>query len=132
MIKKIHHIGMAVGNIDETFKVFSDLFGFKTIMTVEEEQQKLRSSLIGINEAAIELIEPIGMEGRLGKYLAERGNSLHHFSIEVDDLDKEMMRLKEKGIRLTSSESMIRGNFKVVFVHPDSAGGFLIELIQKR
>lgn len=127
MIKKIHHVGIAVNSIDETLKLFYGMFGFREIKTTDS-QGAFKSSLICANDAAIELLEPTDSEGGIAKFLRERGEGLHHLSLEVDDVNRELKSLQEKGIRLIDAEPQTMGGTKVAFIYP--AKGVLIELVQ--
>jgi methylmalonyl-CoA/ethylmalonyl-CoA epimerase len=131
VIKKIDHVGIVVSNIDETLKLLSDIFGFGESDTFMDSGQAFRSSLIRINDATFELIEPIGTQGSIAKFLKERGNGLHHVSLEVDDLAEELKSLQKMGIRLINTEPQPVGDSKVLFIHPHSTKGVLIELVQK-
>lgn len=131
MIKKINHVGIVVDNIDEMLNILSNMFGFKEIETFTDSEQTFKSSLIAINDVAFELMEPIGSQNTIAKFLRERGSGLHHLSIEVDDIDRELKLLQKMGTRLINMESQIVGNFKVAFIHPDSLKGVLIELVQR-
>lgn len=131
MIKKINHVGIVVDNIDGMLNMLSNMFGFKEIETFTDSEQTFKSSLIAINDVAFELIEPIGSQNTIAKFLRERGSGLHHLSIEVDDIDRELKLLQKMGTRLINMESQIVGNFKVAFIHPDSLKGVLIELVQR-
>ncbi len=131
MIKKISHVGIVVNNINEMLDLLSNMFGFKEIETFIDSEQTFKSSLIAINDAAFELMEPIGTQGTIAKFLKERGGGLHHLSIEVDNIDQELKLLQKMGTRLINVESQTVGKFRVAFIHPSSLKGVLIELLQR-
>lgn len=131
MIKKINHVGIVVDNKDEMLNLLSNMFGFKEIETFTDSEQTFKSSLVAMNDATFELIEPIGIQGSIAKFLKERGSGLHHLSIEVDDIDREIKLLQKMGTHLINVESQTVGNFKVAFIHPSSLKGVLIELVQR-
>jgi methylmalonyl-CoA epimerase len=78
-----------------------------------------------------ELVEPLTGEGTIARFFRERGNCLHHLSLEVDHIENVVGLLKEKGIRLVNEKPEIVGEMKTVFVHPRSTGGLLIEIVDK-
>ena len=129
MITRIDHVGIVVKNTEEVLSAFSNLFGFKIFEKLETPEFK--STLISKEDVTIELIEPISSEGTVAKFL-ERGGGLHHISLRVDDIDKEIKALKAKGARLLSEEPIeATKEARVMFVHPNSTKGTLIELIHR-
>jgi methylmalonyl-CoA epimerase len=132
MIRKLDHVGLVVRNSGETLAVLSKLFGFKAVESRPEPEAGFKSTLVSSAEVTFELIEPIGSQGMIQKFLEKRGEGLHHVSIQVADLDGEMKRLKALGVQFSSDEPAVIDGTKVVFVHPRSAAGLLIELVQRR
>ena len=132
MIRKINHVGLAVENAEETAALYSKLFGFEVAESLTETEAGFRSTMISKADVTLELIEPVGSQGMIQRFLEKRGGGLHHISIEVGDLDEEMMRLKSLGVRFVSEEAMELADARIVFIHPSSTGGLLIELIQKK
>jgi methylmalonyl-CoA epimerase len=97
--------------------------------TVEAEKVKL--SMVPVGESRIELLEPTSADSPIGKFLAKRGEGLHHVALHVDDLSGTVERLKASGTRLISDEIKVgAGGHLYVFVHPSSAGGVLLELVE--
>ncbi len=90
------------------------------------------STLISSADVTLELIQPVGPQGMIQKFIEKRGGGLHHISIQVDDLDAEMKRLKDLGVQFASEEAAEVDDSKVIFVHPRSTSGLLIELIQRK
>jgi methylmalonyl-CoA epimerase len=132
MIRKINHVGLAVEDAAETAALYSKLFGFEAAEPLTEPEAGFRSTMISRADVTLELIEPLGSQGMIQRFLEKRGGGLHHISIEVGDLDEEMMRLKSLGVRFVSEEAMELADARIVFIHPSSTGGLLIELIQKK
>ncbi len=131
MITKIDHVGIVVRNIDETLKIFSNMFGFRMVESVTDPRQEFRSVLVFAGDAALELIEPISPKGNIAKFLEQRGQSIHHLSLSVDNIEQELESLQAKGIRLVNKEPQSLPSAQVAFIHPHSTGGILIELIQR-
>jgi methylmalonyl-CoA epimerase len=132
MIKKLDHVGLAVKDAQETAALLSRLFGFEIAETRAEPEAGFRSTLISRADVALELIEPMGAQGMIQKFIEKRGGGLHHISIQVSDLEGEMKRLKALGVQFASEEAAEVSDSKVVFIHPRSANGLLIELIERR
>lgn len=132
MIKKINHVAMVGKSNEEMVSLFTTLFGFKVVETNEVPEEGFKSTMISKEDAAFELIEPIGSEGGIAKFLEKRGGGLHHVSLQVDDIDKEVAQLKAKGVKLIGEKPQQPSEgSKVIFIHPSSTGGILIELIEK-
>ena len=133
MLKRIDHIGVIVRDIDEAVKVFSEIFGFRKVDSspYTDSEGDFKSVQVAAGEVTIELIEPINPNGSLANFLQKRGEGLHHISIEVDDIDRELELLKTKGVRLINEEAQAVGHSKVAFVHPVATKGILVELTQR-
>jgi methylmalonyl-CoA/ethylmalonyl-CoA epimerase len=131
MIEKLDHVGLAIQNTEEVAALLAKLFGFEIKESREEPQAGFKSTLISKEEVTLELIQPVGPQGMIQKFIEKRGAGLHHISIRVDDLDAEMRRLKELGVQFASEEPAKIDDTKVIFIHPRSASGLLVELIQR-
>ncbi|MGA2518909.1 MAG: methylmalonyl-CoA epimerase [Thermodesulfobacteriota bacterium] len=133
MSQKIDHIGMVVKNTEEMITLFSNLFGFEVTESIAFPEQGFKSTLISKEEVTIELIEPMGTEGIIQKFVQKQGWGLHHLSIRVDDIESEMKLLKIKGVKLVNDEpQVVKGTSnKSAFIHPHSTKGLLIELVRR-
>jgi len=130
MIVKIDHIGIAVKSVDEAVKLYTDKFGLKVEAIEVVEEQKARTAVIPIGETKIELLETTDPEGPIGKYIAARGEGLHHFSLEVTDIQDTLEMLQEKGVLLIDAKPRDGvGGSKIAFLHPKTAK-VLIELVE--
>jgi methylmalonyl-CoA epimerase len=131
MIKKVDHVGLVVQNTDETRALLSKLFGFEAEESRTEVEAGFKSTHLSKGEVTFELLEPVGSQGMIQRFLEKRGGGLHHISIQVDDLESEMQRLKALGVQFSSDEPARVSDTKVVFIHPRSTHGLLMELIQR-
>ncbi len=131
MYVKIHHLGIAVQDLDGTSDLFQNILGIPLSHTEEVPSEKARVSFFPIGESSFELVQPTDGETGLAKYLEKRGPGIHHVCLEVEDLEALMGTLKAKGVRFTT-EAPTPGahHARVAFIHPRSAGGVLIELRQ--
>ena len=128
----IDHLGIAVKSLAQAKKFYEQL-GLKVMDEEVVDQEKVRLAMVPVGESRIELLEPTSDDSPIAKFLAKRGEGLHHVSLQVDDLAGTVERLKQSGVRLVSDEIKVgAGGHLYVFVHPSSAGGVLIELTQDR
>jgi len=126
----VHHIGIAVENLEEAVASYTHLFGgvLEHRATVEEQGIEAASVLVG--GARIELVAPLGPDTPVGKFLAKRGPGMHHIAYEVEDVGAELRRLAADGVQLID-ERPRKGLFglEVAFIHPDAVHGVLAELV---
>jgi methylmalonyl-CoA epimerase len=132
MIKKIDHIAIAVKNLDEALQLYDDLFGVKPSKIETISQQGVKAALLPMGEGSeIELLEPIDPQSGIAKFLENRGEGIHHICLEVEDVDRELGILADKGFQLIDKQGRPGLAGKVGFLHPKSTKGTLIELTQK-
>jgi methylmalonyl-CoA/ethylmalonyl-CoA epimerase len=128
----IHHIGIAVGDLDEAVATYARLFGATVERRETLEEQGVEAVSLHAGDGRLELLRSLGPETPVGKFLAKRGPGLHHVALEVDDLEAELRRLRSEGARLIDETPRL-GLFglQVAFVHPDATGGVLAELVER-
>ncbi|MGI9068830.1 MAG: methylmalonyl-CoA epimerase [Pyrinomonadaceae bacterium] len=128
---KVDHIGIATHQIDEALVLWRDTLGLEIDSREEVAEQGVRVAMLAIGESHIELLEPISADSPVGKFLEKRGPGIHHVAIRVADIRAALARLKEKGTRLIDETPRVgAGGCLVAFVHPSSANGVLLELVQ--
>jgi methylmalonyl-CoA/ethylmalonyl-CoA epimerase len=131
MIKRVSHIGIGVENLEEARSFFKENFALSS--SDQENFGELIFSFIPTEGTKIELLQSTGPDGQIAKFIEKRGEGLHHVSLEVDDIQAELDRLKGKGIRLINEKPYRNAhNELVAFIHPKSTYGVLIELIQSK
>jgi methylmalonyl-CoA epimerase len=130
MIKRVHHIGIAVNNLKESAALFEKLLGIKA--DIEDAPcQKVTEAIFRFGDGAeISLLEPTGPESAVAKFLEKRGEGLHHIALEVDDVTKELEAMRQKGFRLIDEVAREGVEGRIAFLHPKSAAGVLVELVQ--
>jgi methylmalonyl-CoA/ethylmalonyl-CoA epimerase len=129
-MSEIDHLGIAVKSLAQAKKFYESL-GLSPMADETVEGEKVRLSMVPVGESRIELLEPLSDDSPIAKFLAKRGEGLHHVALHVDDLSGTVERLKANGTRLISDEIKIgAGGHLYVFVHPSSAGGVLLELVE--
>jgi methylmalonyl-CoA epimerase len=132
MIKKVAHIAIAVKNLDDALELYKNLFNIRPSKIETIPQQGVKAALLPIGEGSeIELLEPTDPQSGIAKFLEHRGEGIHHICLEVDDVDGELRRLEQKGVRLIDKQGRPGLSGKVGFLHPKSTKGVLIELEQK-
>ena len=128
---KVDHIGIATHQIDEALALWRDVLGLEIDSIEEVAEQGVRVAMLPIGESRIELLEPMSADSPVGKFLEKRGPGIHHVAIRVSDIRAALARLKEKGTRLIDETPRVgAGGCLVAFVHPSSANGVLLELVQ--
>lgn len=129
---KVEHIAIAVRDLKQSGSLFSRLLKEKPYKEETVESEKVKTSFYKIGETKIELLEPIGEEGAIAKFLEKKGEGLHHIAFEVEDIKFEMERLKSEGFELLNTEPKKGADNKLIcFLHPKSTNGVLIELCQE-
>jgi methylmalonyl-CoA/ethylmalonyl-CoA epimerase len=128
--KGIHHLGVAVEDLDEAVETYRRVFGAELERRAVVDAQGVEAAAMRVGESRVELVAPLGDETYVGKFLAKRGPGMHHVAYEVADLQRELVDLAEQGVQLIDEEPH-RGLFglEVAFIHPDSAHGVLAELV---
>ena len=126
----IHHLGVAVEDLDEAVETYERLFGATLEHRETVPDQGVEAASVRVGEGRIELLEPLGEDTPVGKFLAKRGPGMHHVAYEVADLRSTLAELAEGGAELIDPEPRA-GLFglEVAFVHPDSAHGVLAEVV---
>ena len=127
---KIDHLGIAVKSIADA-RGFYESLGLRVVQEETIEREKVHVAMIPVDECRIELLEPTADDSPVGKFLAKRGEGLHHVALHVDDIAATLAELKAKGARLVSDDIQTgAGGHLYFFVHPSSAGGVLLEICQ--
>jgi methylmalonyl-CoA epimerase len=130
---KINHLGIATKGIDDALKFWEDALGLENVHTEVVEDQKVRVAMLPLGESRIELLEPTSDDSPISKFLAKRGGGIHHIAVEVEDIEASIKSLKDKGMRLIDETPRVGAEeCLVAFVHPSSANGVLLELVQSK
>ncbi len=130
---KINHLGIATNGIDEALKFWQDALGLENVHTETVEDQKVRVAMLPIGDTKIELLEATSADSPIAKFLEKRGGGIHHIAVEVEDIEKALMKLKKEGARLIDEKPRVGAEgCLIAFVHPSSSNGVLLELIQKQ
>jgi methylmalonyl-CoA/ethylmalonyl-CoA epimerase len=129
-VKGVHHIGIAVDDLDAAILVYADLFGAVLEHREVLEDQGVEAASVRVGESRLELLAPLTPETPVGRFLAKRGPGMHHVAFQVDDVAAELERLRAHGAELIDQKPRV-GLFglQVAFVHPEATGGVLAEFV---
>jgi methylmalonyl-CoA/ethylmalonyl-CoA epimerase len=128
---KIEHIGIATRGLDEALEFWRGALGLELEATEVVAEQRVRVAMLPIGESHVELLEPTDADSPVAKFLEKRGPGIHHVAVRVDDILATLESLKKQGMRLIDEKPRIgAGGCLVAFVHPSSAQGVLLELVQ--
>lgn len=132
MERKLVHVGIAVKSLGEAVGVYGKLFPQDDVRVESVEDQKVRVAFFRTGACSVELTEATDPDSPIGKFIARRGEGVHHLSFEVADLEAELDRLRGEGFRLIDEKPRLgAGGYRIAFLHPASTHGVLIELSEK-
>jgi methylmalonyl-CoA epimerase len=128
--RAIHHVGMAVDDLDEAVRTYERLFGGRLEHRERVEEQGVEAASIRVGESRVELLGALGDDTPVGRFLAKRGPGMHHVAYEVADVEAALAQLADAGVELIDAAPR-RGMFglQVAFVHPESVHGVLSEVV---
>ena len=131
-MNKIEHIGIAVKDIEESNKLYAKLFGVSPYKTEVVESEGVKTSFFQVGNNKIELLEATHTASPIAKFIEKKGEGVHHVAFDVDDIESEIKRLKQEGfVVLNEAPKKGADNKLVVFLHPKTTNGVLIELCQE-
>jgi len=130
MVNKIHHIGVAVNDVEEAAGLFRDLFGGRVEQI--KEHGGMKAAFVFFGDMEIEFLEDRRPDTPIGKFLQSRGEGIHHLSFGVDDIEATLQELKARGVELVDEKSRIGVHgVPIAFINPNSTNGVLVELCQE-
>lgn len=130
MIKKIHHVGIAVRSLEEALAFYRDVLGLPVQVQAEVADQGVRAALLSVGNSEVELLEPLSPESAVGRFLERRGEGMHHICFETDDVAAELEGARAKGIELVDQRPRRGLAGMICFLHPRSNHGVLVEFAQ--
>ena len=130
MLSKIHHVGIVVRSLDEAYGFYRDALSLPVHKEAIIQDQGVRAALLTIGESEIELLEPIAPDTGVARFLAQRGEGLHHFCFQTDDIGRELETAKRRGVTLVDRQPRAGLAGTICFLHPKSSHGVLIEYAQ--
>lgn len=132
MFDRVDHVGIAVRDLDTAVAFYEQTFGVRCSHRETVEEQGVEEAMFKVGESWIQLLRPLGEDTPVGKFIAKRGEGVHHVGYGVSDLKEVLDHLKAQGVPLIDAEPRrgSRGSM-VAFVHPKGVGGVLVELVQE-
>jgi methylmalonyl-CoA/ethylmalonyl-CoA epimerase len=132
MSNRINHVAIVVENLEASLSFWQDALGLTVQKTEENPGENVNIAFLPIGDSEIELLEPTDPDSGIGKYLAKKGQGMHHMCLEVDNIDEMIARLKAHAIEMINDTPKVRlEGTRYAFVHPKSSGGVLVELYEK-
>jgi methylmalonyl-CoA/ethylmalonyl-CoA epimerase len=132
-MNKIEHIGIAVSNLEDAIKTYTELLNTPCYKTEEVASEGVKTAFFQIGDSKIELLEATHDDSPIAKFIAKKGQGIHHIAFDVTDITAAMADYKEKGFQLLNETPKNGADNKLVaFIHPKSANGVLVELCQEK
>lgn len=129
----IDHIGVAVKSIDAALEFWERTLGVSCHGVEEVAEQKVKTAFLPLKDSEVELLEPTAEDSPVAKFIAKKGEGMHHMALRVDDLEAALAELKAKGVRLIDEKPRRgAGGALIAFIHPTATGGVLLELCQRQ
>ena len=133
MIQKVEHIGIAVKNMEKARKTYEDLLDQEAYKVESVDSEAVDTVFFKTGESKIELLSATRDDSPIAKFIAKKGEGMHHIAFDVDDIDAEIQRLEGKGYQLLNKEPKEGADDKLIaFLHPKSSNGVLVELCQDK
>ena len=131
-VKNIDHIGIAVKDIGQAGKFYTEILGLKIEDMENVADQKVNVAFIPIMDSEVELLESTAPDGPVAKYIDSKGEGVQHIAFRVENIEEALAELKAKGIRLIDAEPRYgAGGARIAFIHPKETNGVLIELCER-
>ena len=130
IVGSINHIGIAVTNLEEALLLYQNLFDSPDTEIIEPDFMPIRAAIIEQGDTHIELLEPLDQESEIGKFIAKRGEGLHHIAFSVSNLDSKIKQLESFGVNMIDTKPRQGITGQIAFLHPASTRGTLIELVE--
>lgn len=130
-MRKIEHIGIAVNSIQDSMEVYEKLLGRECYKIEEVESEAVKTAFFQIGDSKIELLEASSSESPIAKFIERKGEGIHHIAFDVENIEKEIIRLESEGFELIHKTAKNGADQKLIaFLHPRSTAGILVELCQ--
>lgn len=130
---KIDHIGIAVKDLNETLKFYTEALGLEIHGTETVDEQKVKVAFLPIGDTEVELLESTSPDGPIAKFIEKKGEGIQHIAFKVENIEEAIKDMKEKGFRMIDEKPRYgAGGAKIAFVHPKSSNGVLVELSERQ
>jgi methylmalonyl-CoA/ethylmalonyl-CoA epimerase len=133
MVTKVDHIGIAVSNLEETLKLYTEILGLELSGVEVVEDQKVKVAFLPIGDTEIELLESTQPDGPIAKFIEKKGEGIQHIAFRVEDIHAALEDMRQKGVRLIDEQPRYgAGGAQIAFLHPKSTHGVLVELCERK
>lgn len=130
-LMKLHHVGVAVVDLDLAIALYRDVFGGELLVRKSNEQEGLEAAFLKVGDAEVELMAPLREDSPVGRFVARRGPGMHHVAFGVPDIADSMAQARAAGLELIDAEPRLgMHGSRIAFIHPRSTGGVLTELVE--
>jgi len=131
MLSRIHHVGVAVADLEESIRLYESAFGAETVHRAVNEQEGLEAAFVRTGDGEVELMGALREDSPVGKFLAKRGPGLHHVAFAVADIEAALAEARAAGVELIDAQPRLgMHGTRIAFLHPKSLGGVLTELVE--
>lgn len=132
-VLKVDHIGIAVKNLEETLKFYTEILGLECQGTEVVEEQKVRVAFLPVGDTEVELLESTTDDGPIAKFIEKNGEGVQHIAFKVDDIEAAIEEMKAKGMQMIDEKPRYgAGGAKIAFMHPKSTYRVLVELSERK
>ena len=132
-VGRVDHIGIAVKDIEQAKKFYTEFLGMKALGEEVVEEQKVKVCFIPCGDSEIELLESTSPDGPIAKHIEKKGEGIQHIALRVDNIEAAIADLMAKGVRMIDEQPRYgAGGAKIAFVHPKSTGGILLEISERQ
>ncbi len=132
-VGRVYHIGIAVKDIEQAKKFYTEFLGMKALGEEVVEEQKVKVCFIPCGDSEIELLESTSPDGPIAKHIEKKGEGIQHIALRVDNIEAAIADLMAKGVRMIDEKPRYgAGGAKIAFVHPKSTGGILLEISERQ
>ncbi|MDX1389639.1 MAG: methylmalonyl-CoA epimerase, partial [Acidobacteriota bacterium] len=131
MIRAVDHLGIAVQSLESRLPFWAEALGLDVAAIETVESEGVKVAMLPAGRARVELLEPLTDDSPVARFIARRGEGIHHLTFEVEDIEKAIARLRERKIKLIGDAPRPgAGGTRVAFLHPSSTGGVLVEVVE--
>ncbi|NMA02333.1 MAG: methylmalonyl-CoA epimerase [Clostridia bacterium] len=131
-VLKVDHVGIAVKNLEESLKFYTEVLGLKSTGVEVVEEQKVKVAFLPCGDSELELLESTSPDGPIAKFIEKNGEGIQHVALRVDNIEGALEYLKEQGVRLIDQKPRYgAGGAKIAFLHPKATNGVLLEISER-
>ena len=132
-VLKVDHIGIAVKNLEESLKFYTEVLGLHCEGVEVVEEQKVKVAFLPCGDSELELLESTSPDGPIARFIEKNGEGIQHVALRVDSIEGALEALKEQGVRLIDEKPRYgAGGAKIAFLHPKATGGVLLEVSERQ